>query len=60
VALRGALAASVDGLETDVCRQRALLPHEPYLPVGTDLEGFAQERTRASSGGRGFETARTA
>ena len=47
-ALRGALAAGVVGLETDVCMtaDRALvLLHDPYLPLGTNLEGFAHERT---------------
>ena len=47
-ALRGALAAGVDALETDVCLTAdgalALL-HDPYLPLGTDFEGFAHERT---------------
>jgi glycerophosphoryl diester phosphodiesterase len=47
-ALRGALAAGVDGLESDVCRTAdgaLVLLHDPYLPLGTDLEGFAHERT---------------
>jgi glycerophosphoryl diester phosphodiesterase len=47
-ALRGALAAGVDGLETDVCLTAdgaLVLLHDPYLPQGTDLEGFAHERT---------------
>ena len=47
-ALRGALAAGVDGLETDVCLTAdgaLVLLHDPYLPLGTDLEGFAHERT---------------
>ncbi|HYM57939.1 MAG TPA: glycerophosphodiester phosphodiesterase [Solirubrobacteraceae bacterium] len=47
-ALRGALAAGVDGLETDVCLtadDALVLLHDPYLPLGTDLEGFARERT---------------
>jgi len=47
-ALRGALAAGVDGLETDVCLTAdgaLVLLHDPYLPLGTDIEGFAHERT---------------
>jgi glycerophosphoryl diester phosphodiesterase len=47
-ALRGALAAGVDGLETDVCLTAdgaLVLLHDPYLPLGTDLEGFAHERS---------------
>jgi glycerophosphoryl diester phosphodiesterase len=47
-ALRGALAAGVDGLETDVCLTAdgaLVLLHDPYLPLGTDLEGFTHERT---------------
>jgi glycerophosphoryl diester phosphodiesterase len=47
-ALRGALAAGVDGLETDVCVTAdgaLVLLHDPYLPLGTDLEGFAHQRT---------------
>lgn len=47
-ALRGALAAGVDGLESDVCLTAdgaLVLLHDPYLPLGTDLDGFAHERT---------------
>jgi glycerophosphoryl diester phosphodiesterase len=47
-ALRGALAAGVDGLESDVCLTadgELVLLHDPYLPLATDLEGFAHERT---------------
>ena len=47
-ALFGALTAGVDGLETDVCLTAdgaLVLLHDPYLPLGTDLEGFAHERT---------------
>ena len=43
-----ALAAGVDGLESDVCLTAdgaLVLLHDPYLPLGTDLEGFAHERT---------------
>jgi glycerophosphoryl diester phosphodiesterase len=47
-ALRGALAAGVDGLETDICLTAdgaLVLLHDPYLPLGTDLEGFVHERS---------------
>jgi glycerophosphoryl diester phosphodiesterase len=47
-ALRGALTAGVEGLETDVCLTadgELVLLHDPYLPLGTGLEGFAHERT---------------
>jgi glycerophosphoryl diester phosphodiesterase len=47
-ALSGSLTAGVDGLETDVCLTAdgaLVLLHDPYLPLGTDLEGFAHERT---------------
>lgn len=47
-ALRGALVAGVDGLESDVCLTAdgaLVLLHDPYLPLGTDLEGFAHQRT---------------
>jgi glycerophosphoryl diester phosphodiesterase len=47
-ALRGALAAGVDGLESDVCLTAdgaLVLLHDPYLPLVTDLEGFAHQRT---------------
>ena len=47
-ALLGALTAGVDGLETDVCLTadgELVLLHDPYLPLGTGLEGFAHERT---------------
>jgi glycerophosphoryl diester phosphodiesterase len=46
-ALRGALAAGVDGLESDVCLTAdgaLVLLHDPYLPLGKDLDGFAHER----------------
>jgi glycerophosphoryl diester phosphodiesterase len=49
-ALAGALNAGVDGLETDVCLtadgELALL-HDPLLPLGTTLTGWAHERTAA-------------
>ena len=47
-ALIGALTAGVEGLETDVCLTadgELVLLHDPYLPLGTGLEGFAHERT---------------
>ena len=46
-AMLGALTAGVDGLETDVCLTadgELVLLHDPYLPLGTGLEGFAHER----------------
>jgi glycerophosphoryl diester phosphodiesterase len=49
-ALAGALAADADGLETDVCLtadNELVLLHDPSLPFGTDLEGWAHERTAA-------------
>jgi len=49
-ALAGALAAGVDGLECDVCLTadgELVLLHDPWLPLGTDLEGWAHERTAA-------------
>ena len=49
-ALAGALAADADGLETDVCLTAdggLVLLHDPWLPSGTDLEGWAHERTAA-------------
>lgn len=59
-ALRGALAASVDGLESDVCLTAdgaLVLLHDPYLPMGTDLEASRITARRASSGAHGCETA---
>lgn len=47
-ALAGALAAGVEGLETDVCLTAdgdLVLLHDPWLPLNTDLEGFANERS---------------
>jgi glycerophosphoryl diester phosphodiesterase len=49
-ALAGALAADADGLECDVCLTadgELVLLHDPWLPFGTDLEGWAHERTAA-------------
>jgi glycerophosphoryl diester phosphodiesterase len=46
-ALAGALAAGVEGLETDVCLSadgELVLLHDPWLPLSTELEGFAHER----------------
>ena len=47
-ALAGALAAGVEGLETDVCLSAdgdLVLLHDPWLPLTTGLEGFAHERS---------------
>jgi glycerophosphoryl diester phosphodiesterase len=49
-ALAGALASDADGLECDVCLTadgELVLLHDPWLPVGTDLEGWAHERSAA-------------
>jgi glycerophosphoryl diester phosphodiesterase len=49
-ALHGALAAEADGLESDVCLTadgELVLLHDPWLPSGTDLEGWAHQRTAA-------------
>jgi glycerophosphoryl diester phosphodiesterase len=49
-ALAGALGADADGLESDVCLTAdggLVLLHDPWLPFGTDLEGWAHERTTA-------------
>jgi len=49
-ALAGALAAGVEGLETDVCLTSdggLVLLHDPLLSRGTTLEGWAHERTAA-------------
>lgn len=49
-ALAGALAAGVEGLETDVCLTAdgdLVLLHDPWLPLTTELEGFAHERSAA-------------
>jgi glycerophosphoryl diester phosphodiesterase len=48
IALAGALAAGVDGLEADVCMSAdggLVLLHDPWLPHTTGLEGFAHERS---------------
>jgi glycerophosphoryl diester phosphodiesterase len=45
-ALEGALAAGVDGLETDVCLtadDELVLLHDPLLSLGTTLDGWAHE-----------------
>lgn len=47
-ALAGALAAGVEGLEADLCLSadgELVLLHDPWLPLTTQLEGFAHERT---------------
>jgi glycerophosphoryl diester phosphodiesterase len=49
-ALHGALAAPLDGLETDVCLTAdggLVLLHDPLLVLNTTLEGWAHERTAA-------------
>jgi glycerophosphoryl diester phosphodiesterase len=49
-ALAGALATDADGLECDVCLTAdgaLVLLHDPWLPFGTNLEGWAHERTAA-------------
>jgi glycerophosphoryl diester phosphodiesterase len=53
-ALAGALAAGVDGLETDVCLTsdgELVLLHDPLLTLGTTLDGWAHERTAADISG---------
>src|SRR5919106_2391647 len=47
-ALAGALAAGAEGLETDVCLTAdggLVCLHDPLLRLGTDLAGWAHERT---------------
>ena len=47
-ALAGALAAGVEGLEADLCLSsdgELVLLHDPWLPLATELEGFAHERS---------------
>jgi glycerophosphoryl diester phosphodiesterase len=49
-ALAGALAADVDGLETDVCLTsdgELVLLHDPLLSLGTTIDGWAHERSSA-------------
>ena len=49
-ALRDALAAPLDGLETDVCLTAddgLVLLHDPLLTLNTGLDGWARERTTA-------------
>lgn len=51
VALEGALAAGVEGLETDVCLTAdgdLVCLHDPLLSLGTDLDGWAHERSAAA------------
>jgi glycerophosphoryl diester phosphodiesterase len=48
IALAGALAAGVEGLEADLCLSadgRLVLLHDPWLPLTTGLDGFAHERS---------------
>ena len=52
-ALAGALAANVDGLETDVCLTsdgELVLLHDPLLSLGTTIDGWAHERSSAEIG----------
>jgi glycerophosphoryl diester phosphodiesterase len=56
-ALEGALAAGVEGLETDLCVSadgELVLLHDPWLPLTTDLEGFAHERSGRELRGAGL------
>jgi glycerophosphoryl diester phosphodiesterase len=50
MALAGALASGVDGLETDVCLtsdDELVLLHDPLLTLGTTLDGWAHRRRAA-------------
>lgn len=56
-ALAGALAAGVEGLETDLCLSadgELVLLHDPWLPLTTGLEGFAHERSGRELRGAGL------
>ena len=56
-ALAGALAAGVEGLETDVCLSadgELVLLHDPWLPLTTRLEGFAHQRSGRELRGAGL------
>jgi len=56
-ALRGALAAGVEGLEADLCLSadgELVLLHDPWLPLTTELEGFAHERSGRELRGAGL------
>ena len=49
-ALARSLASGVDGLETDVCvtsDDELVLLHDPLLPLGTTLDGWAHQRSAA-------------
>jgi glycerophosphoryl diester phosphodiesterase len=49
-ALRGALAAPLEGLETDICLtadRNLVLLHDPLLTLNTTLDGWAHERSLA-------------
>ena len=53
-ALAGALAAGVDGLETDVCLTsdgKLVLLHDPLLSLGTTIDGWAHEHTSSEIAG---------
>jgi glycerophosphoryl diester phosphodiesterase len=56
-ALAGALAAGVEGLETDLCLSadgELVLLHDPWLPLTTRLEGFAHQRSGKELRGAGL------
>jgi glycerophosphoryl diester phosphodiesterase len=56
-ALAGALAAGVEGLEADLCLSadgELVLLHDPWLPLATELEGFAHERSGRELRGAGL------
>jgi glycerophosphoryl diester phosphodiesterase len=49
-ALEGTLADGAEGLECDVCMSadgEVMVIHDPYLPLSTDLAGWAHERPGA-------------
>jgi glycerophosphoryl diester phosphodiesterase len=58
-ALAGSLATGVEGLETDLCLSadgELVLLHDPWLPLTTELEGFAHERSGSELRGAGLLT----
>jgi glycerophosphoryl diester phosphodiesterase len=49
-ALEGSLAHGAEGVECDVCMSadgEVMVIHDPYLPLSTDLDGWAHERPAA-------------
>src|SRR5512133_3278869 len=53
LALQGALAGPIDGLETDICLTvdgGLVLLHDPLLALNTTLDGWAHERTASEIG----------